>query len=434
VSGDGLRVLSLCTGWSSDKGGVATVNRELSIALADLGHEVTARVSNEPAVNTPFGRVDVRVIHPTGTLDERGVLGIPADDLPGRVDVIIGHSRFSGPAAQKLRDQLYPDARVIHIVHMSVEELDRWRGDPQQAELHAATERQLIERADLAVGVGPLLYAETERFARMAGRVPPPVHQMIPGVTPVPAVSYINELSNRRYLHLFGRTDDPLKGADAAAGAVGILRQHGVDAHLIIRGHDKNIGNWAEREAYLNDLTRSRVRMKPYTTDHAEIVRDLRGADVVVMPSRHEGFGLVATEAAAHGVPILVSRDSGVGEFLRGLPNDLGHGLTVPEAHGRQSRARVWADHLWSRLEDLPRSREQAARLREHLNANYTWRHSATRLVEQIQQLPLSERASSASEVAPQRGPVHPQRLAPPRQVFPGRGHGPPRTPPGPGR
>jgi glycosyltransferase involved in cell wall biosynthesis len=34
------------------------------------------------------------------------------------------------------------------------------------------------------------------------------------------------------------------------------------------------------------------------------------------MPSRHEGFGLVALEAISAGVPVLVSKESGLGRML----------------------------------------------------------------------------------------------------------------------
>jgi glycosyltransferase involved in cell wall biosynthesis len=39
-------------------------------------------------------------------------------------------------------------------------------------------------------------------------------------------------------------------------------------------------------------------------------------ADVCVMPSRSEPFGLVALESLLHGVPCVVPRDAGVSETL----------------------------------------------------------------------------------------------------------------------
>ena len=41
--------------------------------------------------------------------------------------------------------------------------------------------------------------------------------------------------------------------------------------------------------------------------DHADVLRAMRRAAFVVMPSRMEGFGLVAAEALAVGVPVIVS-------------------------------------------------------------------------------------------------------------------------------
>ena len=49
-------------------------------------------------------------------------------------------------------------------------------------------------------------------------------------------------------------------------------------------------------------------------------------ADLVVLPSRHETYGMVATEALARGVPVLASDVGGVREAL-GTPLP---GLLVP--------------------------------------------------------------------------------------------------------
>ncbi|MFH8892914.1 hypothetical protein [Streptomyces sp. NPDC017949] len=64
--------------------------------LADMGHEVIARVS-APSPSHP--RVQVQGLEPVpGVPDERGQL-LRADGLPRNIDVIVGHGRFSGGAA-----------------------------------------------------------------------------------------------------------------------------------------------------------------------------------------------------------------------------------------------------------------------------------------------------------------------------------------------
>jgi len=56
---------------------------------------------------------------------------------------------------------------------------------------------------------------------------------------------------------------------------------------------------------------------RAFSTDRRDLALDICRASVVVMPSRAEGFGLVAMEAISYGVPVIVARDSGVAEVLQ---------------------------------------------------------------------------------------------------------------------
>jgi glycosyltransferase involved in cell wall biosynthesis len=49
----------------------------------------------------------------------------------------------------------------------------------------------------------------------------------------------------------------------------------------------------------------------------AEVEQVIRMADVCVMPSRNEPFGIVALESLLHGTPCIVPKDSGVAEVVR---------------------------------------------------------------------------------------------------------------------
>jgi glycosyltransferase involved in cell wall biosynthesis len=51
--------------------------------------------------------------------------------------------------------------------------------------------------------------------------------------------------------------------------------------------------------------------------DREEATRLYRLADVFVMPSVSEPFGIVPLEAMSEGVPVIVSRQSGVSEVVR---------------------------------------------------------------------------------------------------------------------
>lgn len=47
------------------------------------------------------------------------------------------------------------------------------------------------------------------------------------------------------------------------------------------------------------------------------MIEMFREADLVVLPSRVEGFGLIALEAISAGIPVLVSSQAGISESLR---------------------------------------------------------------------------------------------------------------------
>ncbi|MGY0059359.1 glycosyltransferase family 4 protein [Streptomyces sp. LZ34] len=381
-----MRILTLSTAWAGHSGGV-TVNRELSLALADLGHEVTARVS-VPSPSHP--RVHVQGLEPVlGISDERGQL-LRADGLPRNIDVIVGHGRFTGGAASYLRDQFYPQAKVVHIVHALTDELDRLRDDPMQATEHANTERLLIGKADVAMGLGPLLTDDAARLARMSP-TPPLVAEMPPGVIlgepPAPS-----RLQARLNLLLFGRADDPLKGAKLAAEAAGRLHAEGVDLQLTVLGAQPSQVRAQERA--LSDIARFPVKVKPFTPDRSLIEAEIRGADLVMMPSKHEGFGLVATEAAGFGVAVAVGSNTGAGMFfsnVRRVPEHLGQPsvVRVPPGSNDQQLVELWTAHIKSRLspDSLAQTRAFALELREFLGKNYTWKHSAEAMDSTITQL-----------------------------------------------
>ncbi|GHJ30012.1 hypothetical protein TPA0910_44450 [Streptomyces hygroscopicus subsp. sporocinereus] len=381
-----MRTLTLSTAWAGHSGGV-TVNRELSLALADLGHDVTARVS-VPSPQHPS--VQVQGLEPVlGITDERGQL-LRADGLPRNIDVIVGHGRFTGGAASYLRDQFYPQAKVVHIVHALTDELDRLRDDPMQATEHANTERLLIGKADVAMGLGPLLTDDAARLARMSP-TPPLVAEMPPGVIlgepPSPS-----PLQKRLNLLLFGRADDPLKGAKLAAEAAGRLHAEGIDLQLTVLGAQPT--QMRAQERALSDIAQFPVKIKPFTPDRALIEAEIRGADLVMMPSQHEGFGLVATEAAGFGVAVSVASNTGAGMFFsdsRRVPEHLGQPsvVQIPSGSDSQRQVQLWAEHVKNRLapEALTQTRARALELREFLGKNYTWKHSAEAMDNSVAQV-----------------------------------------------
>ena len=114
---------------------------------------------------------------------------------------------------------------------------------------------------------------------------------------------------------------------------------------------------------------RDRVRFVPPQPHHL-LSTYYRAADVVLVPTRSESFGLVALEAAACGTPVVAAAVGGLLTLV-----DHGHtGFLVPAATPRSSPPTATSCSPTSAWRG--RCRSSAARRAEH----YTWSIAAARL------------------------------------------------------
>jgi D-inositol-3-phosphate glycosyltransferase len=101
---------------------------------------------------------------------------------------------------------------------------------------------------------------------------------------------------------------------------------------------------------------------------HDQLADFYRAADVCVVPSRTESFGLVALEAAACGTPVVAANVGGL-RFL------VDHGVTGYLVDGREPRA--YADLIDRALREDPEVMRAHAVAR---SARYRWSIAAARL------------------------------------------------------
>jgi glycosyltransferase involved in cell wall biosynthesis len=174
---------------------------------------------------------------------------------------------------------------------------------------------------------------------------------------------------------IFGRTDVGQKGARAAAEVVGSLREAGLPVRLVVRGVPAEL---VERQRLtLSEIVGADVEVRPFTVERSDLYADLDDADVMVMTSRAEGFGLTAQEAAAAGVPVVVPSSSGFGRWL-GESGQFSAELTgpsiVPQGFEEQVPTDLWYDKLKSVVEDYPAAQQRALDLQQEFkDGNVSW-------------------------------------------------------------
>jgi D-inositol-3-phosphate glycosyltransferase len=369
-----------------DSGGMNVYVRELSSALAQAGVDTTTYVRrwdpdlpDEVAVEPGF-----RVVHidagdpalPKERLSDvvRSFADGVVDHLRthGGADLIHANYWLSGVAGHRIKHEL--DLPLVCTFH-TLARVKAEGGDAESAWRELA-EMEIIGCAD-AICVSS---SEEERqFRRHYGDPPGRVEIVAPGVEHA-FFAPGDRMGARRALGLdlgpepmllFVGRIQPLKGVDVAVRTLAALDRP--DASLVIVGGASGADGDAEVEkvvALVDELgLTERVHFVPPQPHHL-LSSYYRAADVVLVPSRSESFGLVALEAAACGTPIVAA---GVG----GLLTLVDHGHTGFLVRGRDPEVFAsFTDEILGN-DRLAAEMGRAAAVRAR---RYTWSLAAARL------------------------------------------------------
>ena len=308
--------------WGSSKGGLSTLNRELAKHLArQPGLEVTILLPNyTESERRDADNFNVRLATPeleTKPVSDRiEKLCYPSKDL--NIDVVIGHGQKLGAPAQVIAEQRM--CKRVHMVHTASEELAMFKKSekaiPKGQEKHR-TEIDLCKEADVVVAIGPKLKESVTANLRWCGRNEHVIN-ITPGIfSEFAKINQASEEGGKFRILVFGRGDSEdfeLKGYDVAAKAVAGLND---ESYLLIfvgapKGKEEEVKNRllecgiSSSQLFLRGFTESREKLKEFLCE----------ADLAIMPSRTEGFGLTALEALSAGLPILVGSNSGFGQAI----------------------------------------------------------------------------------------------------------------------
>lgn len=397
---DRPHVLALAAAWSPTSGGVPTFNRQLCLSLASTAQVtcVVLAVTDEErreAAEAGVTLVEAQQI-PGGSDSER--LSYPLPQLKDHPpDVIIGHGRWTGLAAGRLALD-FPHAKRLHFLHVIPDEIEKHKLKEGVDTAALAEERQEVERAlgteaNHVVAVGPRIYRHFHWDIERHGKDVSKLLRYDPGFDSRNAVDR-RPPEYRCIVLVTGRMeDDRLKGLDLAARAFNearlrLRRPPGAPPIvLLVRGAPDNESTALENKMreWAGDPSLP-VQVRPYTTKAEVLSADLRGASLVLMPSRAEGFGLVAAEAVAAGTPVLVSDASGFGDLLHEVEPEEAARIVVPVTGDDDRDVAEWSAVIESALRDRDAEFQRVAALRDRLAAKFTWSSASAHLLDQVNQ------------------------------------------------
>jgi D-inositol-3-phosphate glycosyltransferase len=384
-----------------DAGGMNVFVRELGAALAQSGVSVRVyarrdasseveRVAVEPGfevVSVPVGPPVLGKGQLLGLVDEFADWVAADVERCGEVDALHANYWLSGIAGHRLKHEL--SLPLISTFH-TLGRVKSLGGDAEP--LHRVAAEEAV------MGCSDLVTASNDVEARQlrdlygvpADRielVPPGVDRAFFSPGDRSGARAALDLDDRPVVLFVGRIQ-PLKGLGVAVEALGLLRHR--DARLVVVGGPS--GDDGDEEAARVDKRIAelglgeRVHFVPPQPHHL-LSTYYRAADVCVVPSRSESFGLVALEAAACGIPVVAAAVGGLTTLVR----DGETGLLLGDREPESFAAAI------DRLLDDPSGSAELGAAAVASSRRYAWSATAARLRRVLGDLatqPLLERCA----------------------------------------
>ncbi len=368
-----------------DGGGMNVYVRALADALcrAGVAVDILTRKSSpaeEPVVTLPSGvRVHHLAVGPMGQLsrEEFGEI-IPAfvdaaEDIVRGADLVHAHYWVSAGIAHELKHRLgVPLVVTFHTLAGDKLEV----GINDDPSIRSEVEGIAARCADRIV---VSTAEEGARITAMYGNDPGVIDQIVPGVdhhvfAPVTELQR-NALRDAlgvtaQQVMVFAGRIQPLKGLDLA---IETLAAASCEAHLYVIGGASGPDGLTHEQSAKERAKELGVSERVTFTGplpQLELADYYRAADVLIVPSRSETFGLVALEAAACGTPCVAAAVGG----LKTAVVDGTTGLLVDSRDPKR-----FAEATCSLLSNPTRARAMGAAAQHHSEA-FSWDLAAARL------------------------------------------------------
>ncbi|XP_068761604.1 uncharacterized protein [Montipora capricornis] len=333
-SKEALDITLLGSEWNSSAGGLSTLNRELAIHLSQEPN-VTVSVlvpegackheDKEAAQNFGINVLDAE--QQPGFSEPLDWLGFPPQDHT--IDVLVGHGVKLGRQVNVIkRSPQFQKCKWVHMVHTAPEDLSKYKGydnPTSRGEQKHWNEVDLCKCADLVVPVGSRLKKAYSSYLQGCKK-DEDIFEIVPGLFNREFGDLVQqakvECDDDFKVLLCGRGDDEdfeLKGYDIAVKAFADQRLKGKRCYLLFVGAPDGKQDEVRRRLLNCGITDEQLTVRKFVQSRARMREIFCEVDLVIMPSKSEGFGLVALEALSAGLPVLVGSNSGFARAMEGI-------------------------------------------------------------------------------------------------------------------
>ena len=322
-----MRIALLPSAYAPAVGGVEELTRRLACRLVAAGDEVEVwTIRHPPSLPASESVDDVRVRRfrlPLPALRPASLVRFPAGARGAFGDLDAAAREFRPDvlhvqcfSAQGAYATALAARRALPLVVTLQGETVMDDGDVYERSIAFRTALRLgLRQAAAVTACSSFVLDDARRFGLVAGEVVPngvePAGEAEPEPFDLPA----------RFVLGLGRLVTK-KGFDLLVDAFARLAARHPDVDLVIAGDGPARAELARRAAELS--LRGRVHL-PGALSRGRVAWAMANADVFVLPSRVEPFGIVVLEALRAGRPVVVSARGGAGEIVR----DGEHGLVA---------------------------------------------------------------------------------------------------------
>ncbi|XP_070546360.1 uncharacterized protein [Ptychodera flava] len=325
-------ILILNDEWGTSKGGIYTVHRQIAQQAKDAGFDVHVTTLEELSKEDKSdadekGIKIIKAITKGSTKPDRSSINVthrtyfPDLEKQKNFVVIIGHIPVTSEGATDIKDDRLKRCKVIQFTHIIAEDTNDLK-EGSNSMKNTEEERkiiQLVKRSNAVFSVGPRVYNHYDGKFHGLQNI---VHRQY---IPYPDRCFFDlqikppEPHHIKRILTVGRLEG---GYDVFVEALSNVCE-------IYQKVGWPLPKWDIRGIPEEEQEESRDFIKTYMTSEyfdyklhtcgtqKEIMENLKQSHLFVMPQRREPFGIVGMEAIAAGIPVLITKNSGLADFIK---------------------------------------------------------------------------------------------------------------------